>query len=115
MVDIRRVESLWIGRRPAQGLTDTQAPGHPTSAIPQIRHPSGNAPENLIEHQKNGHLGKQGQATAHWVDVVGLVEGHHLLVKSFPVSLVASLDLLQLRPQVLHLDHRPGALKGHRR
>ena len=72
------------------------------------------AAQHVVEQDEDRELGDHGDATAERVEVVFLVERHQLGVELLAVSLVLRLQLLQLRLQSLHLDHRPRALERQR-
>ena len=72
-------------------------------------------PANHVEQDREDRrLDQQRKATTNGVDVVLLVERHHLFVELLAVVLVLDLQLPDFRLEPLHLDHRPGALEGQR-
>ena len=63
---------------------------------------------------KNGICSSSGRQEPERVDLLALVEGHHLLVHALLVVLVALLDLLDLGLQRLEALHRLHALERER-
>jgi hypothetical protein len=59
-------------------------------------------------------LGQQRQTRGHRVDLVLLVELHHLFVELGAVVAILVLQLAHLRRQLLHLEHALGALERER-
>ncbi len=68
-------------------------------------------PEQREEHR---HLDQEGKTTRQRVDLVLLVELHHLFVELGAVVLVLRLELLDLRLRPLHRHHRLGLLGRER-
>ena len=69
-------------------------------------------PENHpVQHQEHWNLEQHGQTTAHWVDVVLLIEHHQLFVHSLPLVLaIFALNSFELRLKDLEAQHRARAL-----
>ena len=68
--------------------------------------------EHDDEHR---HLSHERQTGRHRVDLVLLVELHHLFVELLAVAAVLVLELAHLRGQSLHFKHALGALEDQRR
>ena len=66
------------------------------------------------EREEHRHLHQEGQTTRERVDLVLLVELHHLFVELGAVVLVLRLELLDLRLRPLHGHHRLGLLGRQR-
>ena len=66
------------------------------------------------EREEDRHLHQERQTTRERVDLVLLVELHHLFVELGAVVLVLRLELLDLRLRPLHGDHRLRLLRGER-
>ena len=75
-----------------------------------VRH----AGQNQEHHKEHGHLSEERQARRHRVDLVLLVELHHLLVERLAVAAVLFLEARHFRCQSLHFQHSLGALQGQR-
>ena len=70
--------------------------------------------QRLEERDEDRHLQEKGQTPAERVDLVLLVELHHLFVELLAVVLVLRLELLDLGLHPLHGDHRLRLLRGER-
>ena len=112
VVEVARVEGAEVLERPPFGCRPARpkAAAHVLGVAVRV----GEAVEHPVEDDEDRHLQQQRQAAAHRVDVVLLVELHHLLVELLPVVLVLRLQLLHLRLEPLHGHHRPGALERQR-
>ena len=74
----------------------------------------GHAVQDPEHDDEDRHLRHQRQARGHRIDLVLLVELHHLFVELLAVALVLVLQLAHLRRQPLHLEHALGALQVER-
>ena len=70
--------------------------------------------QHLVEREEHRDLQQDRQAAGERIDLLVLVELHHLLLLALLVVLVAFLDALHLRLQLLHLRHRLVLLVGER-
>jgi hypothetical protein len=70
--------------------------------------------QHVEERDEDRQLRDKREAGAEWIDLVLLVELHHLLLLALLVVLVLGLDRLQLRLHPLHLLHRVELLDGQR-
>ena len=61
--------------------------------------------QGTVEQDEDGKLNEQGQAPRSRVDLVLLIEGHHLSVQRFLVVLVLLLQDLHHRLKLLHSLH----------
>ena len=71
-------------------------------------------PQDPEQREQHRHLDDERQAAGERVDVVLLVELHQLFVLLLLVVLVLRLELLDLRLDALHRDHRSRLLRGQR-
>ncbi len=78
----------------------------------------GQAVEHPEHDEEDGHLRHQRQTRGHGIDLVLLVELHHLFVELRLVVAMLVLQLAHLRREPLHLEHALRALqrewRGHR-
>ena len=70
--------------------------------------------QHLVEREEDRDLDQDRQAAGGGVDLLALVEGHHLLVELLPVVAEALAQLHHFRLQRLHLAHRAVGLVGQR-
>ena len=73
------------------------------------------AVEDAEHDEEDGHLRHQRQTRGHGIDLVLLVELHHLFVELRLVVAMLVLQLAHLRREPLHLEHALGALQRQRR
>ena len=76
---------------------------------------AGEAVENAEHDDEHRHLSEQRQTRRQRVDLVLLVELHHLFVQLLPIVAMRLLQTTHLGLQALHLEHALGALQGERR
>ena len=74
----------------------------------------GQAVQNLEHDDEHRHLRHDRQTRGHRVDLVLLIELHHLFVELGLVVAVLVLELAHLGGQALHLEHALGALQRQR-
>ena len=116
-VDIGRVERLEVRNHDFFGpITGENASNYLSSTVSYVGCPSSNAQDHPVEDQEDWDLEEKWKTTADRVDVVLLVELHHLDVHLFAlVFVVLVLNCLELRLKELHLEHGSGAGQCQRR
>ena len=68
--------------------------------------------QNPIHDEEDGHLQEQRQTRGQRIDLVLLVELHHLFVELLAIVFVLGLKLLHFGLQALHFEHALGALQS---
>jgi hypothetical protein len=74
----------------------------------------GEAVQHPVHDDEHRHLQQQREARGHRVDLVLLVQLHHLFVELLSIAAVLLLQLAHLGLQLLHLEHALGALQHER-
>ena len=70
--------------------------------------------QHAIHNEEDRHLQQKRQTRGEGIDLVILIELHHLFVELLAVVFVLGLELLHLGLQALHLKHALSALQRER-
>ena len=90
-------------------------PGAPVSdPQPPVVCEEGLVLQRVEQGEEDRHLQDQGETRTHGVDLVLLVELHHLLIEDFSIALVLLLERLDLGLQLLHAPHALELTVGQR-
>ena len=111
MRDVIRVE--------AEHLTDLETLGRANAfdvvgGVGRTSASAGEAVEHAVHDEEHRHLQQQRQARRQRIDLVLLIELHHLFVELLAITAMLCLEPLHLRLQTLHLEHALGALERER-